>query len=125
MAVIVWTDVTAFVPGLSVVDSDAQDDILAHVNVILTVTEYDGEEGVKTRLARIYLAAHMGTLGVNGSSGAVGPVERERAGNLEREYDSGSSSSTATTYGDYGDTTYGRMFMTITRTNPGRAPFII
>ena len=125
MAAIDWADVTAFVSGLSAVNSDAQDDILAHVNVILKVSEYDDEEGVKTRLARIYLAAHMGTMGLIGSSGSVGPIKKERAGNLEREYDSGSSSSTATTYGDYGDTAYGRMFMAMTRTNPGRAPFVI
>lgn len=94
MAAIVWADVSAFDSTLASVDSDAQDDILAHVNTALEAGDFPGgEEGARLRLARIYLAAHFAQSAVTGGTGAGGPVTRERAGELEVAYAAASAGS--------------------------------
>lgn len=62
MAAVTWANVLDFAPGLSTVAVGAQNAILAYVNTTLQVEAYGGEDGAKTRLARIYLAAHSGEI---------------------------------------------------------------
>lgn len=103
MADIDWTNVTNFAPELSTVSAGAQADILALVNTAFAVAEFDGEDGPVTKLARIYYAAHLGTL--VGSGAAGGLVASESAGGLSRSYVAGGS----TTSGDLAMTAYGRL----------------
>lgn len=91
MADIAWTDVTAFAAGLSAVDVLAQTDILAHVNVVLDVEMFGGEDAPKTRLARIYLAAHMGSSISQAASGASGPVIEQKMGQSSLKFASAAS----------------------------------
>ena len=120
MASIVWADVIGVAPELSTVSSLAQTDILAHVNVALNVANFGGEAHVTLRLARIYMAAHMGTFANTGvaSGGPAGPVVAEEVGDLKTQY--GFSPPGA---GELWDTTtYGKLFRNLCRMSPARAP---
>lgn len=122
MADITWTDVTNHAPGLSSVSAGAQTDILAWSNDLLSVDEFGGEAAANTKLARIYLAAHSGTLALLGASGAAGPVTSEKAGGLSRSY-GGALGAAASS--DYGSTVWGQQFVALCRTNPSRAGLVL
>lgn len=98
MASITWADVVALAPELSTINTTTQTDILAFTNAVLDVTKFDLEAGPTTRLARIYLAAHFGTLS---KLGAAGPLIGESAGGLSRSYAMpiGKSQFLTTSYG--------------------------
>lgn len=125
MADITWTNVTDHVATLSTVGAAAQADILAVVNATFDTEVFDGETGPTTKLARIYLAAHMATLETQGGSGGgvVGPVVSESAGRLSRSY-----SVTAAMNGADGDlelTRYGRLLRQLIRATPARAGMVL
>lgn len=86
MAPISWSDVTTQ-PGLASltsVDPIAQNVILAYVNDALSVTLVGGslgEESPKLKLARIYMAAHLGLL-----TPRAGIVSSEGEGDLSIAY---------------------------------------
>ncbi len=72
MADVTWADVTGFASTLTRVSAGAQADILAYVNSTLNPDVYGGVDASKYRIARIYLAAHMGEINLrNGVGGAV------------------------------------------------------
>lgn len=121
MASIVWSDVEAHAPALSTVASGAQTDILAHVNTILNVSLFGGESAAKLKLARIYLAAHSGTLSLLGASGASGPVTKDKAGGLERSY----ATASPTLGTDYSTTIWGQLFIQLSNTTAARAGMLI
>lgn len=113
MADITWTHVTNFAAELADVATDARTDILAHVNTCLDVATLGGEDSALVKLARIYLAAHMGTLARPASTGEVaGPVTSESAGALARSYGSIAELSSGALYGS---TEYGREFSRLVR----------
>ena len=115
-----WTDVTAFAPDLSSVDASAQADVLAYVNAELDVSAFDGEAGAKTRLARIYLAAHHGAVSLT-SSAAAGPVVEEKVGEISQKY--GSPAATVTGSILFLESTpYGRLYLGLVRTTIARLP---
>lgn len=122
MAAITWTDVMALAPELSSVSTDGRTYILAHVNTALNLAEFDGEDGPKTRLARIYLAAHFGAISLAGATGASGPVTSESAGGLSRSY--GTTTSTSSGSG-IERTGYGQLYLQLVRTSPARAPLVL
>lgn len=82
MAAIDWDDVVAHAADLADVDTDAQADILGYVNENVNVAKFGGETSYKLKLARIYLAAHLGqmTLEADSSSGVTGDIESETIG---------------------------------------------
>ena len=84
MAAIVWSDVTALAPELSTVAATTQADLLNYVNGALAVALYDGEAGFRTRLSRIYLAAHLATMNRMGNAG--GALIGESVDGLSRSY---------------------------------------
>lgn len=84
MAAITWTDVTNHAAELASVAVGAQTDVLGHVNTALNVTLFGDETSPRLKLARIYLAAHLGTMGNLG--GVSGPVSSESAGGLSVSY---------------------------------------
>lgn len=119
MASITWADVTNHAPQLSVLAVGAQNDILAFVNTLLDVNVLGGEESAMVKMARIYLAAHFGTVDTQGGSGPAGPVISETAGGLSRSYAQlmNSSGFTGSSYGD--------QFVGLVRMSPARAPVIL
>lgn len=123
MAAILWSDVTAFAPTLTTVAAAAQADVLNYVNTLLAVAEFDGEDGPTTRLARIYLAAHLATVGAgaNSSSGGatVGPVIEEKVGDLQAKYSA--SAAQIVTVSGLGMSAWGVLYLGIIRRSPARA----
>jgi len=104
MAAITWPDVTAAAPELATTAAQTQTDVLAFVIVALNVALYDGETGPRTRLARIYLAAHLATLP---RLGAGGPLVSESVESLSRSYAAPMSKSKLAT------TSYGAAFLAL------------
>ena len=128
MSAINWDDVVAFAPDLSVTELAVQLYVLDYVNTAINVVEFGGEDSSSLRLARIYLAAHHGTIILQSGSGgagafASGPVTSESAGGLSRSYGGVGGSSSAGTSLD--STTHGRTFMLLARSSAARAPVLI
>ena len=83
MAAIYWSDVLSM-PGtakLQAVPDATQFYILAYVNSIAIPQSLDGEAGATTRLARMCLAAHMGT-----TLPAFGMVSSQSGGGLSQSF---------------------------------------
>lgn len=117
MAAISWTDVVAFASGLSSVATLAQETIIAYVNDELDVDNFGGEEAPKLKLARIYLAAHFGTMTLRGS-GAAGPMISSSAGGLSRTY-----AQIVAGGGSYGATGFGALYKQLLNTTMARVGF--
>jgi hypothetical protein len=122
MAAIAWSDVTNFASGLSSVSSGAQTVILAHVNETLDTEKWGGESSPKLKYARILLAAHFGTLTLQGASagGGFGIVTGESAGGLSRQYLAFSPDGTDPTFDK---TVYGQQYRTLLRGTMARIGF--
>ena len=124
MAGIVWADVVALATELSTIDGAARVFILEYVNGPgMDPDSFDGEDGPTTRLARIYLAAHMGAgIGKGAAGAAGGPVTSESMGGLSRSYSVGSVAASADSTGS---TAYGRMYEALVKNSLARLPFVI
>lgn len=114
MAAITWANVVKFVPSLSTVDAEVQNALLAHVNILLDVNRWGGEESPKLRLGRIYVAAHFATLAVKGASGlnGAGPLASSTASKLSRSW----SQVNVAVYGTWATTTWGQLYWSLVRT---------
>lgn len=125
MAPITWSDVTNLVTTLSAFPVAAQADLLAWVNAEIDPTVLDSEDGPKTKLARIYLTAHVATvLGPTASgSSALGPLASSSAGGMSRSYAVAAAASDAS--GDLALTRYGRLFRDLVRNSGARAGFVV
>jgi hypothetical protein len=124
MAAIVWADVITIATELSTVDGAARVFILTYVNgPAMDPACFDGEDGYTTRMARIYLAAHMGSSIGKGAAGAAGgPVSSESMGGLSRSY---GSASVASSVDSTGSTDYGRRYEALVKNSLARLPFVI
>ena len=125
MAAIVWSDVVAFEPLVSTVANAAQTAILAYVNTHTNVQAFDGEDGADTRLARIFLAAHLGLGAVPGTGGGVGggPVASISGGDgLAISY---AVTASATSGAALGETAWGRKYTDLVRRTPGARAWIV
>lgn len=95
-------------------DPAVQADILALVNVGFPSLPavFDGEDGIKTRLARIYIALHFASLPGAGEQRPAGAVLSESRGGLSRSYQ-----GPATPGGDiiWNDTQWGRRYLQLLR----------
>ncbi len=116
MADIIWSDVEAVAPELSTVDSNAQSMILTSVNDFLSVAAFGGEDSPKLKLARVYLAAHFGTLSASRGNPAAGPVTAESADNISRSYATRDIANPS----DWDATSYGQLYMALVRTSGAR-----
>jgi hypothetical protein len=119
MAAIAWTDVVAL-PGaarLATLATIYQDVVLAMVNTRVAVDGFDGEDGPLTKLARMYLAAHQATLGLQKAPGAL---TGERAGGIDKTFAAPMIQS------EFAVTPYGMLYLTLVRTSPGcRLPLVV
>lgn len=125
MSAIIWTDVTLGLglASLQTVPVPIQNDILSKVNGAgINAVAFGGEESPNTRLARIYLAAHLGQLVANMISGEVNGVlvSSESTGGISRSYSVGSAD------GDHNETIWGQLFDQLVRSSPGtRGPIVL
>lgn len=122
MAAITWSEVVDFASELSTADAEVQTLILAYVNGSLNVTEFDGEDGNKTKLIRIHLAAHLGTVASESGTGTAGPILKDKAGDLETTY--ANIATQATDPSRLATTNYGKMFLALVNTTTARMPII-
>lgn len=122
MADIVWADVLAHAPELSVASAGAQTDVLAYVNQTLSSAEFGGDTSIIFKLARILLAAHMVTMSLMATGTLTGPVIGESEGQVSRQYWSNSPMGTDPLLDK---STYGQQFRTLVRRSPARAPVVL
>lgn len=119
MAAILWADVTDLAKELATgVPVGGQTKILALVNGKI---DLDGEDGELTKDARVYFAAHLGTL-AKAAGGAIGAVIAQAAGGLSRAY---ASNSPVGTDPLLDKTSYGQTFRLLCRLSPTRGPRIV
>ncbi len=118
MAAIVWADVTAGASTLATLDATEQALILAYVNERFA-PGIGTEASAAVKTARIYLARHMGTSGING--GAGGAVTSESEGGLSRSYAVVASGDAGT----WGQTVWGQLLNSVLRTSPARAGILL
>lgn len=120
MAPITWADVTSYATTLTTVDPVQQADLLALVNRGFSAV-FDGEDGPKTRLARIYVAAHFAALPGAGEQRAAGPVVSESRGGLSRSYQAISAGGGADS-DTWNDTQWGRRYLQLLLGSKARWP---
>jgi hypothetical protein len=80
MAAITWADVVVFESELATVPLAAQAEILALVHEVVGVKTFGGENARRTRMARIYLAAHNGALWLQVAAGNSTGAETSMSG---------------------------------------------
>lgn len=121
MAAIAWTDVQT-VPGapaakLATVDPVWQAVMVAMANTYLDVNIFGGEDAPVTKLARCLYVLHMYTLEIMGAasalSGTAGPLSKEQAGKLVREYGSIETRGDSLNNDPLSLTSYGRALVTL------------
>lgn len=122
MTAILWSDVVAVSSPLSATVLSLQTDILELVNVgFAGLPEvFDGEDGIKTRMARIYIACHFASLPGAGEQRAGGPVVSESRGGLSRSY--ANLSSMAHGNNTWSDTQWGRRYLQLRNGSKARWP---
>ena len=119
MADITWSNVTDHAAELSTVPYRQRLDLLTYVNSVLQVSLIDGEDGPKTKLTRIYLAAHMATAGAGASTGDDGPITSKKEGDVAITY------AVPTTANAPDATAYGNMYLRLINTSALRAPVLL
>lgn len=101
MAAILWSDVVDFAASQASVPVGAQTLILEYVNTSVDPTTFGGEDSTNLKLARVLLAAHLGTLrATEGNPNAI-TQETITATSLSTSF-AFQSSSTALTSTSYG-----------------------
>lgn len=120
MAAIVWPNVVAFAPELANIAITAQAFALLYVNATVNPTAFDGESGHRTRMARIWLAAHVGA--AIGMGSVAGPIIEETGGGLAEQYQPLATAA----LGSLGESRYGREYAGMIRRSPAaRGPISV
>lgn len=124
MPFIIKQDVLEFAPELSSIRDPAWALILKFVNDFDStgIGGKGGDEGATLRLARIFLAAHYGTISKRSKSGAAGPVTSEAAGAVRRSY---GLVALASSDAGLGSTTWGQQFQTLLLMSLAHLPFLV
>ena len=116
---IVWGQVVAFDAGLASVPLEIQLDILAHVNT-LNPKGFGGELSPKYKLARLYLAAHLGTVWKIAQTAGAGAVSSETisASSITISYDTTKAAEDLTL------TAHGEAYEELAKSSLSRLPFV-
>jgi hypothetical protein len=110
-----WDDVEDLDAHLSNVAPNLQTIILARVEK-LSSAYYGGIDDPRYKLARMLLAAHIGTPFAYGATGVSGPVTQRTEGGVSESY----AVAQAALTGLHASTAHGRAFDELTRSMPGR-----
>lgn len=125
MAAIAWEDVTAHASDLTTLDESAQDDVLAYVNDNVDPAKFGGETASRLKLARIFLAAHLGTVILRKGTPTAGPVTSETVGEVSRTYGLFAGATPGSGV-DLSTTGWGREYLAlIRRTAASRGPLVL
>jgi len=118
VADLVWTDVTsAIAPELTTLTPEQEAAILGYVNeAFLNVSAFGTAQ---LRLARLTLAAHLGTLAKRRGSGVAGPLVSESMGGVARSYAADMTASA------YASTSYGTILSGLLRASGARLPIVL
>lgn len=122
MAAITWADVTAIAPELTDASEAVRVLVLAYVNDSVNAAALDGEEGSKTKMARVHLAAHVATVMRRSNKGQAGDVQSEALGPQSRSY---GAQETELGPEDLGATGYGRTYRMVVRWSSARGPHVL
>jgi hypothetical protein len=115
---IAWTEVTSAFPELGSVTSDYGEFVITYINSsALDVSNFGGEDAPKTRLARMYLAAHFAATVLRGI--APGPLTGEREGDISRSY-----GVPRMDWQELQLTAYGQAYCALIQSTPARAGFV-
>lgn len=120
MAAIIWSDVVADAPELSAVAPAAQTVLLLYVNSVLDVAGYGGESHIRTRTARVMLAAHMATMFRR--RGVPGFLSEQHAGPIGESF---AMPPMAAMLNEFAMTSYGALFAMVTRGSAHRAGALV
>jgi hypothetical protein len=74
------------VSTLSTTDPQQQADLLEMANTRLNIDAFDGEDGIDTKLARIYLVAHFASMPGAGGNAPAGPLIGQTRGGLSQQF---------------------------------------
>ncbi len=118
---IVWAQVEAFAPELDTIDVLAQDLILDFVNTNLNPEAFCGEGNPRLTLARIYYAAHLGTI-TNRGDAQGGPVQSESEGGVSVSYGMFSPAGADPLLST---TSYGKQWLQLVRVSPDGLPCVV
>lgn len=117
---IVQSDVTDFASELATgVSANAWTNVLAYVNQF-NMTADDTDED--RYLARVYLCAHILTVGKRASSAASGPLTSESVGGVRRSY---GLIATATSASSLNSTRYGQLYSDILGASLTGGPMLV
>lgn len=122
---ITWDDVELLDSTFADVDPDLQELFLSVVEETVNPSAYGGEDSSRTRMARMQLAAHLGSFLApsSGSGGnAAGPVQSEKGGGLDVTY----AVAEAAVSGDaLSETQWGRAYEAGQKRSLGRGAFVL
>lgn len=121
MAAIVWQNIVDDVPApeLATFAPGAQIVLLEHANTKLVVSGLDGEDGNKTRLARMYWVAHAATMIKR--KGATGARSSQSAGGVSESF----AVPNLPWLGLYAQTSYGQLYAMILGSSAHRAGLLL
>lgn len=120
MAAIVWSDVVAIVSTLSTVAGAQQTLILALANARVPGAVFDGEDGITTKMARIYYAAHFASLPGAGSTAPAGPLVAQSRGKFAQQFQGLPQSA----MNEWLLTQWGRRYWQLLQTSKARWPLV-
>lgn len=122
-ATIIKADVLAL-PKLAAKLVDVSD--LAWVMILAVANEFDfeacDETENATRLARVYLAAHLASVSLRASAGAAGPITAQSAGQVRISY--GLLAQAAGT-NSWASTEYGQMLVALIGQSGAHGPILL
>ena len=120
LASITWLQVLDFAPALEGCPLTMQQLILQYVDCKLPDCLFKCPP--EATLARIYLAAHLGSDAKGGASGAKGPVTSKKRGPISATWSAPNLQASSSAWGS---TSYGRQLLDILRNSKARMPFLI
>ncbi len=114
---ILWTDVSDLAPELASLAIAAQNAILVYVNAAFDESKFKTEA---LKMARVYLAAHLGTLTRLQGMAIAGPLIEESDGRLMRKFAVLTAENTT-----FGGTSYGELLQFMINTSRARFPMVL
>lgn len=117
---VTWTNVTDQAPELARVSNGAQTAILKYVNTTIKVANFGSEASPKLFMARVMLAAHMGT--ISRRRGQPGARTAQSSGGVSESFTGVALTGLAALYAT---TAYGIEYVRLVGTSAARAGLVL